>query len=317
MKNILVTGANGYIGARLVDYFVKNNYNVFGQSLEKHEDSERTKLFSGLIIGDIRDEAIQNQICNLNVDALIHLVSLDHHKSDQEPSLVTSVNVSPTWSLLKKFSETKLKKFIYFSTIHVYGSLTPEIITENHQCKPENAYALTHLLSEEVVNYFNRKNTFEAINLRLSNSYGSPVYKNNNCWWLVINDLCKTAISQKKIIIKSDGSPQRDFIHLSDVCRAVVLLLNSDTKEHNLYHISSSKTLTILELAHVIKNVYQEIFKEEIPIEMPDSSDTSLEKYMSLNRYTIDNTRMKQLGFQTEFNLQSGIKELFNFLKDN
>ena len=88
-----------------------------------------------------------------------------------------------------------------------------------------NIYGLTHFLSEDICSYYNVNTETDCINVRLSNSYGSPVFMENNCWWLVINDLCKTAFSKDEIKLLSDGSPQRDFIQSSDICRAIEILI--------------------------------------------------------------------------------------------
>ena len=72
----------------------------------------------------------------------------------------------------------------------------------------------SHLLSENICNYYNDKTETDCINVRLSNSYGSPIFKENNCWWLVINDLCKTAIeknrnSYEKVLEKTTQSIEK------------------------------------------------------------------------------------------------------------
>ena len=164
---------------------------------------------------------------NQDFDIIINLVSLDHHKSQLNPDLVSSINVLPTWNLLERFTKKKLNKFIYFSTTQVYGDLSSESITENKSMNPINYYGLTHSLSEIICNYFNSNSSTECINIRLSNGYGSPVLKNNNCWDLAINNFCKTAVENGKIIIKSDGTPMRDFIHLSDIEKAIEVIIES------------------------------------------------------------------------------------------
>ena len=93
-----------------------------------------------------------------------------------------------------------------------------------------NTYALTHHLSEQICDHYNRKTSTNVISVRLSNSYGNPIFKENNCWWLAINDLCKNAFINKEIRLLSDGTPQRDFIHGNDVCQAVQCLLNTNEK---------------------------------------------------------------------------------------
>ena len=214
MKKVLITGGCGYLGARLSKYLAESGYgvSVFCRSDPRKYDAW-TALMEDVSVGDIRDETSVSKLVEKDYDAVIHLISLDHRKSEDNPSLVSSINVMPTWNLLDKFVKKGLKKFIYFSTIHVYGKLPNEIITEDRISSPQNAYGLTHLLSENICNYFNEKTATTCINVRLSNSYGSPVFEENNCWWLVINELCKIAFEQNEIKLLSDGSPQRDFIH--------------------------------------------------------------------------------------------------------
>jgi len=321
MKKVLVTGGCGYIGARLSKYLAENGYRVFVFDTFKPAGYKQwTSLMEEVYIGDIRDESAISRITSKYYDAVIHLISLDHHKSEDNPAYVSSINVTPTWNLLDKFTKKGLKKFIYFSTIHVYGKIPAKNTTEDHPPSPGNAYTLTHLLSENICSYFNRNTDTRCLNVRLSNSYGSPVFKENNCWWLVINDLCKTAFDQKKIQLLSDGSPQRDFIHSTDVCRAVEILIEAgnDALHGDHYHIASGNTLTILELAHQVKNVFEKRYQTELAIYLPESAvSNDLSQANKTGRFAVDIDKMKTLGFQPQTDLNTGINELFDFLEEN
>jgi len=315
MKKILVTGACGYLGARLSKYLAGNGYSITAlDSFDPSDYVEWTLLMEDVIIGDIRDETTIANLANKQFDVVIHLISLDHHKSEDNPNFVSSINVMPIWFLLDKFTKKGLEKFINFSTIHVYGNLQKKTITENQTPTPLNAYGLTHLLSENICNYYNNKTKTECINVRLSNSYGSPVFKENNCWWLVINDLCKTAIEHNEIRLNSDGSPQRDFIHGNDIAKAMDVLINSKINdENNTFHIASGQTLTILELARTVCEVFKDRYQKEINISLPNNS-TPVEPSIE-NRFSIDISRMNKLGFQPKIPLKDGINELFDFLE--
>ena len=320
MKKVLITGACGYLGARLSKHLAEKGYKI--TAFDSYDPSIYVKwmsLMDDIIIGDIRDESTILDLADKNFDVVIHLISLDHNKSEDIPNIVSSINVMPTWNLLNHFTQKGLKKFIYFSTIHVYGKLPKEIIIEDHKPSPLNAYGLTHLLSENICNYYNNTTDTKCINVRLSNSYGSPVFMENNCWWLVINNLCRTAIKNSEIRIKSDGSPQRDFIHGDDVARAIDVLIKSKNKyENNIFHIVSGQTLTILELAHMVKTVYNQQYNRGIDIILPDNSisnnsDISNEN----NRFVIDSKRLDNLGFKQKINLKMGIKEIFDYLNNS
>jgi UDP-glucose 4-epimerase len=273
-----------------------------------------------VIIGDIRDETTLTDLSEKQFDVVIHLISLDHHKSEANPNLVSSINVIPTWDLLDRFTKHGLNKFIYFSTIQVYGKIPNKTIYDDYDPSPINAYGLTHLLSEKICNYYNARTETDCINVRLSNSYGSPVFTENNCWWLVINDFCKTAFEQGKIKLLSDGSPQRDFIHISDICGALELLINVDKKDlrKNTYHISSGETLTILDIAFIVKRVFQKRSNLDIQVK---SSDNSIlknpDRHLHSQKYTVSNSMLNSLGFTPVTSLETGINEIFDYLEEN
>ena len=316
MKKVLVTGACGYLGARLSKHLAINGYSITAfDTFDPSIYSQWTSLMDEVIVGDISAEKVISDLADKQFDVVIHLISLDHHRSEDDPNFVSSINVMPTWNLLDKLTKNGLRKFINFSTIHVYGHLPKETITEDQILRPLNAYGLTHLLSENICNYYNNKTETECINVRLANSYGSPVFKESNCWWLVINDLCRTAYEKNKIKLLSDGSPQRDFIHGDDVLRAIDILINYNSKNGiNIFHIASGQTLTILELAHLVKDVYFKKYKKEIDIYFPDNSVSEYpDKFKELEKYMIDIRRIKNLGFQQKTSLESGINEIFEY----
>jgi len=317
LKKVLVAGACGYLGARLSKYLSEKGYGVTTfDSYDPSAHTQWTSMMDEVIVGDIRDETTISELADKNFDVVINLISLDHHKSENTPSFISSINVMPTWNLLEQFTKKGLEKFIYFSTIQVYGTLPKENITEERLPNPLNAYGLTHLISENICNYYNNTET-ECINVRLSNSYGSPVFKENNCWWLVINDLCKTAYEKQEIKLLSDGSPQRDFIHGSDVLRAIKVLINTDKKniKYNTFHISSENTLTIWELAHAVKKVYTDRYNIDIEISVPENKNSvPPDLFSKYKKYIISNSKLKSLGFTPITELKTGINEIFDYL---
>ena len=321
MKKILVAGAYGYLGAKISKYLAQkgNRVTAFGHSTPS-ENTQWSSLMDEVIIGDIRNESIILKLAEKKYDVLINLISLDHHKSENKANFVSSINVLPSWNLLEKLSKSGLKKFIYFSACQVYGKIPFKEITEDFIPSPQNTYGLTHLLSENICNYYNKKTNINCINVRLSSGYGSPIFWENNCWWLVINDFCKTAFSEKKIKLLSEGAALRDFIHNTDVVRAIEILVDTDKKylQNNTYHISSGKTLNILKLAHTVKIVYQKRYQHEIQIILPDNSiSVNPNKFLKTERYTINNSKLKLLGFIPRVDLKTGINEIFDYLENN
>lgn len=319
-QKILITGANGYLGAQISQYLAKKGHQVTALCFpEAPNDPFWCRSMHEVLVGSVADSSTIELLQKRSFDAIIHLVSLDHHQS-QSLALeqVLHINVQPSWALLNAFAGKDLKTFLFFSTIHVYGSLLPESIDESHPLNPSNVYALTHVLSEQICDYYNRTTNVNCLTVRLSNSYGQPVFPENNCWWLAVNDLCRTAYFEKNIKLLSDGSPQRDFIHGSDVCQAVELLLTKATKDllHPVFHVSSSKTYTLLELAGLVKEVYKELYGMDIPVHTPNGmSVEDFNIYAENPRYQIENSALKSFGFEPVCDMKEGIRQLFQYFE--
>lgn len=312
VKKVLVTGGNGYIGSRLCLHLADQGYAVTPLCYPEFPSDETwLAKMDKVLEGDIRDEKLIHEIAKYEYDVLIHLVSLDHRQSNGIPSFVSSVNITPLWSLLDIFSKQGLEKFIYFSTMQVYGALPSEKITEFHAPNTQNAYALTHLIGELICSHYNQTSTTDCRIVRLSNSYGAPIFKENNCWWLVVNDLCRMAYYQLEIVLQSDGTPRRDFIHGWDVCRAVQTIIETRAP-HTIYNLSSGTTLSIMEIALIIQNIYSQRYGKQIPIKAAASCNNP-----SSANYQIDNGLIRSIGFEPIWNLEAGIIDLFRYFEQN
>ena len=94
-------------------------------------------------------------------------------------------------------------------------------------------------------------------------------------------------------------------------------MLNQDSGG-NIINIASGKTLSILELAHIVKEVYQEKYHRETPIYLPDNSiANNPNKFKNLEKFMIDITRIKEYGFQPTIDLKTGIHSFFGYLEEN
>ena len=312
--NIIIVGASGYIGSRLSVYLSRKGYKVTAvcRNIPVFQKYWKNEIHH-FIFGDIDDNRVINEIISVKADVIINLVSLDHHESEIDIEKSMKINFKPTLNILDRSINNNLKKYIYFSTIHVYGKNQFGIIDESKEPSPSNFYGLTHNISENICNYYHKNFDINCINIRLSNSYGEPIFSNDKCWNLIVNDLTKSASKNKKIILRSDGSAVRDFIHFSDICNGIDKIININSFNENTFHFSSSKSITMLTLASIVKEIYYKQFKLKIPIYI---NETDLLKKIDKTEVNskIDNSLAQKYGIRFNKGIKDGIRDLFNFI---
>ena len=311
---ILISGASGYLGSRLCKSLNKQHHII---ALTRNPDKFNhfnEKIADEIIISKSFDHNFLEKVIDSKPEIFIHLISLDSSASNSNPLSSFDVNVGNTFKLLNHLKDSKtLKKFIYFSTIHVYNSSLKKI-DELTKPNPNNFYSLTHFLSEEIINYFNNEANFKCINLRLSNSYGEPVFENENCWKLVVNELVKSANEKKVISLNGEGLISRDFIHYSDICDAIskLIIIDNSKFNHNTYNLSSGNSLLLIELAELINKE----FKGKIKI-LINSNESYLPSPKNLvSKITYSNERIKNLIKFNPITVSEGLLKMIKKLKN-
>ena len=205
--------------------------------------------------------------------------------------------------------------------MQVYGNYNKEkIITEQNKKNCKNIYALTHSMCEDILNIYSSFGNINSISLRLSNGYGFPRLKTCDCWWLVINDFCSNVEKKNEIKINSDGSPLRDFIHISDIALAVEKILNFKKKLPKVMNLCSGKTVSMLEIASIVKKKSYRIHKNpKIYVKNHELNEKDLVKKIRIlknkQRFKIKNNLMKKFKIIPKINLSEGIEKTLIDLK--
>jgi UDP-glucose 4-epimerase len=213
---ILVTGATGYIGGRLIELLAKNkNYTIHGlarhipDSIKNQFDTVQFHAYD--LVND--SSALRDLVYGL--DCIIHLAAVNEVVCKKDPVLACQVNTVASLQLLEIAKEQRVKRFVYLSTAHVYGSPLLGDFSEGCACHPRHPYSITHKAVEDFVLTAQHNREIEGIVLRLSNGFGRPSWPSVDRWMLLLNQLARSAVEKRVVEIKSTGS-YRDFITLED-----------------------------------------------------------------------------------------------------
>lgn len=305
MTSVLITGGSGYLGGRIANYLSEHSeYNIIIASRNFVTKFNYRKI-------DWNSKKSINDVCK-KIDIIIHLAAMNAKECIENPEKAFEVNVTNTKNLIESAILNNVKKVLYFSTAHVYSSPLTGIVNENTPTTNNHPYAKTHLLAEKIILDFNKKNNFQGIIFRLSNSFGPPIDHNSNCWMLFANDICKSAVMESKIILNSNNSQVRDFITISDVCRATEYFLDCKIENNSnpIFNLGGKLTMSLIDFAELVKNEFSCVFDKKIEI---------ISKFKGKNKYFLDYKidKLESLGFVLESKINDEIVSLIKFCNKN
>ena len=192
--------------------------------------------------------------CN-GADAVIQAAGMNAQECASDPIAALAFNGVATARLVAAASRAGVQRFIYLSTAHVYASPLVGTITEDTCPRNLHPYSSSHHAGESAVLSASQRGQIEGIVLRLSNAFGAPVHEDVNCWTLLVNDLCRQAVTKRSFTLRSAGVQRRDFVTLQDVSRAVSHVLDL-SKEHmgdGIFNIGGAWTPRVIDMAELIR----------------------------------------------------------------
>ena len=301
---LLITGGLGYLGGRIATY-LRDLYPTLPIRLmtRRYRPSAAWATAFQVLEGDVLDTASLQRALE-GVNSIVHLAATNEIESERDQARALDVTCKGTLKLLQVGQEVGVRRFVYMSTLRVYDALTREPITEETLPRPSHPYAITHHTAEQFVTMAHGRGVLETLILRLSNGYGAPMDVGVDRWSLVFNDLCRQAAEHGRLVLASSGRPQRDFISLRDVGRAVhhFLSMPRDSWPDGLFNLGGECSMAILELANYIAQVYETRYGASLPITTGEGDSPNSWHPV---RFSID--KLKATGFTPEHNLEEEI----------
>ena len=308
---VLITGGLGYLGGRVAQFLASQvGYELFLGSRKQARPPLWLPQAQAVQTQWDSSQSLE-QIC-AGVDAVVHLAGMNARDCINDPVAALEFNVVVAARLLQAAIRQGVKRFIYLSTAHVYGSPLTGVITEETCPVSLHPYATSHRAGEDVVRAAQQRGEIEGIVIRLSNAYGAPAHKDADCWMLLMNDLCRQAVTSQEMVLRSTGLQRRDFVPLADVCRAVdhLLKLPAPNLGRELFNVGGNWTPTVWEIACLIQQRCEATlgFMPRLARSMPQVGETSSEL-----DYRLD--ALARTGFQPSADRVEEIDRLVDFCK--
>ena len=221
---VLVAGDRGYIGAVLVPFLRAAGHTVEGLDLDLYEGCdlgpgpEETGLRRRL---DIRD--VEPRHC-AGYDAVVCLAALSNDPVGHlNPAATYSINLDGTLRLGRAAKKAGVERFLFASSCSLYGAAGSQAVTEEAELFPVTPYGETKVLAERELSLL-ADDSFSPTYLRNATAYGfSPRLRLD----IVVNNLTAVAMTTGEVRLESDGSPWRPLVHVEDICRSFLAVLEA------------------------------------------------------------------------------------------
>lgn len=268
MKNILVTGSNGFIGKYLHNTIKLSTYNIiYGTTSYIEKDEYLT--FSDLY------ENIEEILCDTDIDTIIHLASIIPKSFNESDSKLFFDNIKMMINLSEYATNKKISKFIYLSS---FGSME---FPKKYDIK--DYYTLSKITGEHICSMLESKGV-ETASLRISSPFGE-FYNSIN----VLSIFIDLALQNKTINVYGTGNRKQNFIYAGNIIECINKCLNN--KISGNYDLVSKENISMKDLAKLVVKLtnsksdiriglFEDVLEKAV---LPNFSLTRLEKELRYN----------------------------------
>ena len=311
-KTILVTGGAGAIGSNLVNTIIDNceKLIILDDFSSGHSDnleylnSEKVHI----VDGDICVQSVIDKAFSYGINQVYHLaVNFANQNSVDNPEKDLDVNGRGIIKILDACVKNNVKKFLLTSSSCVYKPGDDKFV-EDGEIELTTPYAITKLLSEHYVKFFNNFHGLPVVTVRLFNSYGPGDIPGR--FRSVVPNFLHSAVNGEALNITGDGSETRPFTYVLDIVNGIILSMDNssdDTDGNLVYNIGNDNSITILELAEKINH----ITGNKAGINFLPKRDWDKVP----NRAVNNEKAKKEIGFDIKYDVDAGLRLNYEWFK--
>ena len=291
---ILITGVSGFLGRHAAREFLRRGWRVCGIDDVPAENSPAGIEYRRL---RLPDPALEVLLETWKPDACVHAAGrASVPLSMSDPAADFHASPVLTFELLETLRRVSPRTRVAFlSSAAVYGDPESLPITEEHATRPMSPYGYHKRLGELLIEEYARIFQLSGFSVRIFSAYGVGLRRQ------VVWDICERALTTGRLTLRGTGNESRDFIHASDVVRALATLLEKADARGEVYNVAAGEETTIAEIAQtLLQSLGLDLKPEFDGKEVPGNP----------HRWRADITRLAALGYTREVRLEQGLNSV-------
>ena len=288
-KNVFITGCTGFLGYWLTDYLFREGATIVGLVRDSVPQSSffRSKLNEkvSVVRGEVENFLLLERIINeYEVDTVFHLAAQPIVGAANRSSLATfETNVKGTWNILEacRRSNPLIKRIIVASSDKAYGIQEDLPYTEEAPLQGSHPYDVSKTCADLIASSFFTTYQLPVAITRCGNFYGGGDLNFNR----LVCGTIRSVVHNKPVVIRSDGTPKRDYLYIEDAVTAYTTLAEK-LEGHSLFgeafNFSGGKPLSVLDMTKLILELMQ---KKDHPVEILNQSSGEIkDQYLSTEK---------------------------------
>jgi dTDP-glucose 4,6-dehydratase len=311
MVEVLVTGGAGFIGSNFVRYALRTHPDWHVTTLDKLTYAGRLENLTGVlddprhtfVKGDITDAAVSAPLVKA-ANLVVHFAAETHvDRSLMSAGEFITTDVYGTFVLLEAARQApELRRFVQISTDEVYGSVAEGASVETDELRPRNPYSASKAGADRLAYSYWATYAVPVIITRASNNYGPCQFPEK-----VIPLFLTNAIDGIPVPLYGDGLHERDWLHVSDHCRAIDLLVEAGTSGE-VYNVGGGNHVRNIDLT---RRILQLLGRTDSLIQrVPDRPGHD-------RRYSLDTAKLRSLGWQPQISFDQGLSDTADWYRKN
>lgn len=308
-RKYLITGGAGFIGSNFIRMILNTEPEATVTNLDALTYAGVQATVDELDIdprhrfvrGDIRDRALVEKVIPGH-DVIVHFAAESHvDNSITDPRSFLETNVVGTGVLLDVARDSEISKFVHVSTDEVYGSIPEGSAQETDPLNPSSPYSASKAGSDLLVLAHHHTFGTPVLVTRCTNNYGPYQFPEKIIPLFVTN-----LLNGLKVPLYGDGSNQRDWIHVTDHCSALRLLIE-DGIPGEVYNIGADSQVSNLDLTRMILSAVGATDDMVEPTEDRLGHDF---------RYAVDSSKIRSMGWQPQSTFENRLGETISWYRE-
>lgn len=314
LRNVFVTGCSGFLGYWLTEHLVNEGAHVIGlvRDFVPQSSFYRFRLNERITVvrGGVEDYLLLERILNeYEIDTVFHLAAQTIVEiANLNPLSTFETNIKGTWNVLEacRRNQQRVKQIVVASSDKAYGAQEKLPYTEESPLKGTHPYDVSKTSADLIAyTYYNTYQLPVGIT-RCGNFYGGGDLNFNR----IIPGTIRSVLHEQPLIIRSDGTPKRDYIYVKDAVHAYVTLAEN-LERLNLageaFNFSSGNRLTVLDVTNKILEL---MGKKEYPVKILNQSKGEIkDQYLSIEK------ARRVLYWSPSYNLEDSLKETIDWYR--